>query len=503
MTSGSAPRPSRFHAPPSALLAVLCVATFMTGLDLFIVNVALPPIGKGFGVSSLADLSWVLNGYAIVFAAMLVPAGRLADRYGIKLVFLLGLATFVLGSLGCALSDDLWLLVGLRCLQAVGAAALVPTSLGLLLTAMPAERVHASIQIWSVTTALGAAAGPALGGLLVQASWRWIFVINIPVGLIALALTIIWAPSTRHSAETRIPDVLGGGLVIVGIGALSLALVEGPTWDWSSGRTLGSFAIAVVAIVLFILRSARATVPVIDLSLFRNWTFRWASAAILVLGVGFGMQLLGLVLWFQEGWGWSPIRTGLAVAPGPAMVMVTAIGLRPFTSKLPIGLVVGAGILLRAVGGALIALSLTTHDNYASEALPGWLIVGIGVGLSMPTLVAAATSGLAPHQSSTGSAVVQMGQQIGFVLGVSILVIVLGSSTGSASDFHSFVHGWWWSAGITIAAILTCIPLLMRTKAADPSTSAAPESAGVGRNQFHPLALDQAGQERGEPDVSA
>jgi hypothetical protein len=132
-------------------------------------------------------------------------------------------------------------------------------------------------------------------------------------------------------------------------------------------------------------------VPVIDLSLFRNWTFRWASAAILVLGVGFGMQLLGLVLWFQEGWGWSPIRTGLAVAPGPAMVMVTAIGLRPFTSKLPIGLVVGAGILLRAVGGALIALSLTTHDNYASEALPGWLIVGIGVGLSMPTLVAAAT----------------------------------------------------------------------------------------------------------------
>ena len=150
------------HSHPSALLAVLRVATFMSGLDVFIVNVGLRPIGAALGQGSLAHLSWILNGYAIVFAALLVPVGRLADRYGVKQVFLLGLAVFSAGSLGCALSGSLWLLVGLRCLQAIGAAALVPTSLGLILTSIPAGRMHRSIQIWAISGSLGAAAGPRL-----------------------------------------------------------------------------------------------------------------------------------------------------------------------------------------------------------------------------------------------------------------------------------------------------------------------------------------------------
>src|SRR5713226_7267192 len=168
---------------PSALLAILCAATFMGSLDLFIVNVGLRSIGKDLGSASLADLSWILTAYAIVFAALLVPAGRLADRYGVKQAVLLGLAVFTLVSHVCALGSDLWVIVGLRCVQAIGAAALVPTSLGLILTAIPAERRKHSIQIWAVSGSLGAAAGPALGGLLVQASWRWIFVLNIPIGI--------------------------------------------------------------------------------------------------------------------------------------------------------------------------------------------------------------------------------------------------------------------------------------------------------------------------------
>src|SRR5258708_21521412 len=157
---------------PSALLAVLCAATFMTSLDVFIVNVGLRLIGKDLGSGSLADLSWIITAYAIVLAALLVPAGRLADRYGVKQAFLFGLAVFTLGSLGCALSSDLWVIVGLRCVQALGAAALVPTSLGLILTAIPAERRKHSIQIWAVSGSLAPAPRPALGGPLVPASCR-------------------------------------------------------------------------------------------------------------------------------------------------------------------------------------------------------------------------------------------------------------------------------------------------------------------------------------------
>ena len=179
----------------------------------------------------------MLNAYAIVFSALLVPAGRLGDRYGNKRAFLIGLALFTLGSLGCALSGDLWLIVGLRCLQAVGAAALIPTSLGLILTAMPAERRAHSVRIWAVTGSLGAAAGPAIGGLLVQVSWRWIFLLNVPIGVAAFVGRR--APGARHCATAPRPGCRicsAGSLLMVAVASLALALVQGPDWGWTSGR---------------------------------------------------------------------------------------------------------------------------------------------------------------------------------------------------------------------------------------------------------------------------
>lgn len=344
-------RPS-FHPHPNALLAVLCAAAFMSGLDVFIVNVALRPIGSAFHETSLANLSWVLNAYAIMFGSLLVPAGRLADRYGVKGMFLLGLAVFTAGSLGSALSGDLWVLIILRCIQAIGAAALVPTSLGLILTGMPPEHVKRSIRIWSIAASLGASAGPALGGLLVGASWRWIFIINVPIGIVALAVAVVIAPNARHHHETGIPDMLGGALLILGIGALSLALIQGPDWGWSGSRTIGCFAGAAVALALFVLRSQHARSPVVDLALFRNRDYRWANIASFSISIGFAIQLLGLVLWLQEGWGWSATITGLAIAPGPVMVSVAALGLRRFTTKLPQGLVAAVGAVIMAVGGS-------------------------------------------------------------------------------------------------------------------------------------------------------
>jgi MFS family permease len=214
------------------VLAALCLASFMATLDLFVVNVALKDIGRDFSGQGLSNLSWILNAYAIIFGALLIPAGRMADKYGRRSAFVAGLAIFVLASLACALSPDLWTLVGFRCLQAAGAAVLTPASLGLVLTALPAERVVNGVRLWAVSAALAGAAGPVVGGLLTDVSWRWIFVINIPLGMVAAAVALALVARDTRDRSTRIPDLLGSFLLVVSVGAASLGLVKGPDWGW-------------------------------------------------------------------------------------------------------------------------------------------------------------------------------------------------------------------------------------------------------------------------------
>ena len=202
------------------VLAVLSGAAFMASLDVFIVNVAFPDIGADFHGVSLSSLSWILNGYAIVYAAMLVPLGRLADRYGRKAGFVGGLALFTAASAACAFSTGLWMLVAFRVLQAVGAAALTPASLGLLLTSIPPERRVRAVRIWAASGALAAAIGPVVGGVLVQASWRWVFLVNVPVGIVAIVATIRLIADSRDSAVTRTPDLVGAAVLAVSIGSV-------------------------------------------------------------------------------------------------------------------------------------------------------------------------------------------------------------------------------------------------------------------------------------------
>ncbi|MCW2622777.1 MAG: transporter, partial [Frankiales bacterium] len=289
-------------ARPGAVLVVLSSAAFLASLDVFIVNVALHDIGTEIGAGRpLADLSWILNAYAIVYAALLVPAGRLADRFSRKDGFLLGLGIFVLASLGCALSGGLWTLVGFRLLQAVGAALLTPTSLGLLLTATPPESRARAVRIWAATGALAAASGPVVGGLLLGASWRWIFLINVPLGLAALVAAARVVPRSEPVTDLRMPDLLGGAVLALSIGSLSLALVRAPEWGWGSGPTVLGFAVAGAALAWFLVRCARHDVPVVDLNLLRTTSFVWANAACVLFAIAFAANLLALVLWLQEG----------------------------------------------------------------------------------------------------------------------------------------------------------------------------------------------------------
>src|SRR5882672_10859299 len=292
------PRPRR----PALILAVLATASFVAVLDVWITNVGLPAIGRGVHERSLSNLSWVLSAYAIVYASLLVTTGRLADRYGRKAGFILGLAIFITASLGCALSGGIGMLIAFRCLQAVGAAVLTPTSLGLVLTTAPAEKVAKYVQIWIIAGVLAASTGPVVGGLLLEASWRWLFLVNVPIGLVAIVAALRLVPDQRHEQDARVPDALGAVLLIVAIGSLALGLVKGTDWGWSSGRDITSFAVACLAVVAFVLRSSRHPAPVIRLDLMRDRVFASANLGMLLSLASFSILFLSVILWMQIHW---------------------------------------------------------------------------------------------------------------------------------------------------------------------------------------------------------
>ncbi|HTW40882.1 MAG TPA: MFS transporter, partial [Solirubrobacteraceae bacterium] len=239
-----------------AVFAVVTAGIAMVNLDLFIVNVALPSIGRSFGGADLASLSWVLNAYAIVFAALLVPAGRAADLIGRRAAFLTGVVIFALASAACAVAPDVWLLVVARIIQAAGGALLMPASLGLLLAAAPPDKRAGAIRGWTSVGGAAAALGPVLGGALVAANWRWVFLVNVPIAAVALVASVRVLPradnSKKHaSAEDAVrPDTIGAALFTIAIGALALALVKADEWGWASARVLGSVAVAAILLAV-------------------------------------------------------------------------------------------------------------------------------------------------------------------------------------------------------------------------------------------------------------
>jgi EmrB/QacA subfamily drug resistance transporter len=460
-------------------LGVLSLAAFMASLDLFIVNVAFDDIQHSFSHASLTDLSWVLNGYAILYAALLVPLGRLADRFGRKAGFLAGLAVFTVASLACALSPGLWWLVAFRALQAVGAAALTPTSLGLLLTATPAAGRVRAVRIWAATGALAAAAGPVIGGLLVSLSWHWVFLVNLPIGVFALVGAWRVVPDSRDHSITGLPDLLGSALIAVAVGALALALVKGPDWGWSSVATLGGFAIALLTLILFWRQNRRHPMPVIAPALLRVQSFTWSNLTTVLFSIGFAINLLASILWLQQVWGYSALKAGLGIAPGPLMVPIFAAVAQSVANRIPVGWIAAAGNVLCAVSAVVILTSLGAEPAYATEFLPGWLLGGIGVGLALPTLLSTATADLPTAQAATGSAIVNMSRQLGSVLGISALVILLGSPVGFAEVQRAYQHAWWAAVICTGLAAVAAFGMTPRGASTVPDDSSKEAAISV------------------------
>jgi len=467
-TRSVAPAAARAAAAPSgpsprAVLAILSLAGFMANLDVFIVNVAFDDIAHDFHGSSISDVSWVLNAYAIVFAALLVPLGRLADRIGRKRMFQLGMGLFTLASLACGVAPGLWWLVGFRVLQATGAAALTPTALGLLLAAVPADKRLHYVRLWSAVAAVAAAAGPVLGGLLVTASWRWVFLVNLPIGAFAIVSARRKVPDSRDTRITAMPDAVGSALLTAGVGALALSIVKGGDWGWGGGRTIAGFTAAGLLLAAFARRTEHHPAPVVEPDLYRVRTFASANLAMAAFGLGMSAYLLITVLWMQNVWHWSVVTTGFALAPAPAMVPIVTVLAQRLARRIPAGILSAAGCAVFAAG-TILTLSRIGPDgsHYADELLPGHLLVGIGIGFTLPTILASATHDLPQHRASTGSAVINMARQLGFVLGVSVLVAVLGTPADYPAAHAAFVHGWWTIAAVELAAALACLGIVKR-----------------------------------------
>jgi EmrB/QacA subfamily drug resistance transporter len=450
----------RRDASESLVLLIVSIGFALAGLDLFVVNVALPKIAHDFGSTGLGDLSWVLNAYAIVYAALLVVFGRLADRFPREYGFLLGIAVFTVASALCATANDTLALVIFRVVQAAGAALMTPTSLSMVLATSSDEARDNNVRAWTAIGALMAALGPVAGGLLVEISWRWVFFVNIPFGIAVLVLGWLRLPHVRGE-QIRYPDALGAVLVTAGVALLTLGLVKGDDWGWGSTQTIGVLIGSVVVIGSFVLHCLRHTNPLVDPDLFRRRSFTGASVAATLFFVGFGGFLLSLVLWDQNVWHWSAVHTGLGIAPGPLVVLPTAMLLAErLIIRFGSGVVVAIGACLFAVGVVWFALFADAEPDYFADIFPGLLLTGVGVGLTVPTMMASATSELPRENFATGSAVVNMLRQVGLAIGVAILVAVLGTPRSTHAVLDAFDRAWLVIGAFAAAAAVASLVIL-------------------------------------------
>jgi EmrB/QacA subfamily drug resistance transporter len=405
------------------------------------VNVAFPSMQRSFPSAPTTTLSWVLSAYSVVFGALLLGAGRIADRSGRLRWFMRGLLVFTIGSAVCAVAPGPWVLISGRVVQAVGAALLMPSSLALLLAATPPEARATAVAAWGGISALAVATGPSVGSLLIDAGgWRWAFIVNLPTALVAgvVARRVI----TESKVGGPAPDLTGIAIITVAVASLALAITQGQTWGWSSGRVVGALVVAAVLGPLAVRRSSRHPAPALDLRIFESRTVALANAATVAYAIGFFAMLLANVLFLTTVWHYSTLKAGLAITPGPLVVALLSARTGRLAARVGYGPVLVAGGCTFALGTLLYALVVRSEPHYLAVWLPISLIVGLGVALTFPVLSAAAVAGLPPERFGVGGATNQTARQLGAVLGVALLVAILGTPHSPAEALDHFRNVW-------------------------------------------------------------
>ena len=415
-------------------LAAVSVGLFMIMLDNTVVNVALPSIRRSLGIS-LEGLEWVVAGYALTFAAFMLTGGKLADYFGRRLIFMVGLAVFTGASLACGLAPNGGFLIGARVVQGLGGALMNPATLSIITATFPPRERGKAIGIWAGVSAMALAIGPLVGGLLTEhVNWNWIFFINVPIGIAGLfAIPIFIDESRDESADQRL-DMPGLVTSAVGLFSLTYAFIEANNYGWTSARILGAFAIALVAGAAFVLLERHQRAPMLDLSLFRNRTFSGANAAMLFVGLAMFGTFFYVSLYMQNVLGYSPVEAGASFLPMTLLIILIAPRAGALTDRVGSRWLVGGGMTL------LAAMLFYYSQLGASESfwtlLPGLLIGGVGMGMTMTPTTAAAMSAVAVDKAGVGSAVLNSARQVGGSLGIAVMGAIVAGAERYLTGFH-------------------------------------------------------------------
>ena len=410
-------------------LGAVSFGLFMIMLDNTVVNVALPSIQRDLA-ADLSELEWIVTGYALSFAALMMTGGKLADFFGRRAIFVAGLVLFSLASLFCGLSDSGETLIAWRLVQGVGAALMNPATLSIISATFPPQQRGMAIGIWAGVSAMALAIGPLVGGLLTQhGDWSWIFFINVPVGVVGIAASYLFIRESRDTSEEQRLDL--PGLIASGVGlfALTYGLIEANTYGWTSARILGSFVVAAVALTGFVLLELHQRIPMMDLTLFKNGTFAGANIAMLLVALSMFGVFFFVSLYMQNILGFSAVQAGAAFLPMTLLVMFVAPVAGKLSDRFGSRWLITSGLVLLAV--QLFYFSTLGRDESFWSLFPGLVIGGFGMSLAMTPTAAAVLRAVPTDKSGVGSATLNSMRQVGGALGIALMGAIMAHEIGN------------------------------------------------------------------------
>jgi len=454
----------------------------MIMLDNTVVNVALPSIQRDLG-ADLSELEWIVTGYALTFASLMLVGGKVADAYGRRLVFIIGIVVFTLASLMCGLADSSEMLIGARVLQGAGAALMNPATLSIIAATFPPRERGTAIGIWAGTSALALAIGPLVGGLITEhIDWSWIFFVNVPVGVLAIVASLLFIDESRDETHERL-DLPGLITSALGLFALTYGLIEANTYGWTSPRIVGAFVLAAVSLLAFIALEKRQRAPMLPLELFRNRTYTGANLVMLLVALAMFGVFFFVSLYMQNILGYSAVQTGAAFLPMTVLIILVA----PIAGKTSDhigsrGLITG-GMTLLAV--QLLLFSQLSADASFWNLLPALLIGGIGMAMTMTPSAAAATRSVPVDKAGVGSAVLNCARQIGGTMGVAIMGAIVAAEVGDVPTPDAFMRGFeralLVAAGIAVVGAIVAYVLIRPHEEVSRRTEQRPTAEPVAK----------------------
>ena len=444
------------------VLALTSIGVMLVSLDISIVNVAFGSFVAEWP-ENRRTLTWIFSAYNIAYAAGLLTAGRLADAFGRKRAFLSGLMIFMLGSILCAVSPTAIFMVIARVIQAVGGAILTPASLALVLPEFAVEKRSAAIGIWGAVGGISAASGPMIGGFLVDTfGWHSVFLVNVPFCLLAFVIGLKLLRESRDETAPRTVDYFGALLVVLGVGLLTLMIVQSDEWGWVSNRSLIIFAISFLLLGTFIWRCNQVAHPVLDLRLFRLPFVTAAAIGGFAFSMGFFSMIFVNTQWLQVVWGYSPSLSGIAGSPGPLAAAFVAAPAGKLANRIGHGKVVAAGALIMSLGIGWMNFFITPEIHYWDFYFPTMVVTGIGVGLCISTISSSATAFLPQPRFAMGSALNNTSRQIGAALGIALVSSLLVAATKTDDPTSGFHAAWTLMTGVILLSGLAMVTLFRR-----------------------------------------